>query len=47
MPPEDFEGDTYNSIIICVDRHSGWIIAIPTNKTGLTSEKVAKLLYYK
>ena len=47
MPPEDFEGDTYNSIIICVDRHSGWIVAIPTNKTGLTSEKVAKLLYYK
>ena len=32
---------------MCVDRHSGWVIAIPTNRIGLTSEKVGKLLYRK
>ena len=47
MPSEEFEGRVYNAIIICVDRHSGWVIAIPTNKIGLTSEKVGKLLYYR
>ena len=47
MPEEYYEGEKYNAILLSVDRHSGWIIAIPTTKQGLTSEKAAKMMYYK
>ena len=47
MPEERVEGELFDAIIVCVDRNSGWIIAIPTRKLGLTAEKVARLLYQK
>ena len=34
----------YDTLIICVDRHSGWIIALPSLEKGLTGERVAKLM---
>ena len=46
MPMERFEGNNYNSIFVCVDRHTGWIIAIPTTK-NLTAEGAAKLILQK
>ena len=47
MEEDRVEGQLYDALIICVDRHTGWIIAIPTQYVGLTAEKVAKLLLNK
>lgn len=47
MPEVHFEGDLYDYMFVVVDRHSGWIIAIPTQNRGMTAEKAAKLLYSK
>ena len=45
MPQVKFEGKTYNTIALCVDRESGWIVATPHRNEGLTSDKVAKAMY--
>jgi hypothetical protein len=42
MPTVVWEGATYDMIAVCVDRHSGWIVAIPCKNKGLTGAKVAK-----
>lgn len=34
----------YDCAVVCLDRHSGWIIAKPTQHVGLTAEKCAHLL---
>ena len=34
----------YDSMLVLVDRFSGWILAIPTKKFGLTGEKAAHLV---
>ena len=34
----------YDCILVCVDRHSGWIIALPTQYIGFTAEKCAHML---
>ena len=47
MPEERHEGQKFDAMILCVDRHSGWIIAVPTLKVGLTAEKVAKIMLQK
>ena len=44
MPEVEWEGVTYDAFLLCVDRHSGWTIARPTQKAGLTGEKAAHLL---
>ena len=44
MPEEFWQGVRYDCIIVCVDRLSGWIIAKPTQKMGLTAEKAAHLM---
>ena len=33
--------------LLCVDRHTGWIIAIPSKKSGFTAEKAIKAMYSK
>jgi len=33
---------TFDTMIVCVDRHSGWIVAIPMLYKGTTGETVAK-----
>ena len=47
MPVEYWEGERYDSFFVCVDRHTGWIVALPTLKAGLTSEKAARMIYNK
>lgn len=42
MPPARAEGKTYDCVVVCVDRHSGWIIANPEQMQGLTGSKAAK-----
>jgi len=47
MPLVRWEGQEYDSILLCVDRLSSWIIACPTLKQGLTADKAAHLLLEK
>ena len=44
LPTVVWQGTTYDQVILCVDRHSGWMIARPCQKLGLTAEKCAHLL---
>jgi transposase InsO family protein len=43
-PPVFWQDRFYDACIVVVDRHSGWIVAIPTEKEGLTAEKAAHLV---
>ena len=43
-PGTRWQGLDYDALLLCVDRHSGWIAAIPTQKKGLTAEKVAHIM---
>jgi transposase InsO family protein len=47
MPVTLWMGNTFDAILLCVDRLSGWITACPTLKLGLTAEKAAHLLLDK
>ena len=38
------DGILLDTLIVCVDRHSGWIVAIPERKVGLTGAKVALVM---
>ena len=44
LPEITWEGKTYDSIVLCVDRHSGWVVAVPTQVKNLTGGKVAKAM---
>src|SRR5574338_495835 len=44
LPPVKWEGKGYDSLLLCVDCMSGWIIARPCNKVGLTAESSARLM---
>ena len=44
MPAVEWLGQTFDAFLMCVDRHSGWMIAKPTQKAGLTGEKAAHLM---
>ncbi len=39
-----WQNNTYDALVLCVDRHSGWMIAQPSQHKGLTAEKCAHLL---
>jgi hypothetical protein len=39
-----WQNHTYDALVLCVDRHSGWMIAQPSQHKGLTAEKFAHLL---
>ena len=47
MPEVKVGGNLFDGMVICVDRHSGWIVALPVNKVGLTGEKLARQLLDK
>ena len=42
LPPVRAEGKTFDCVVLCVDRHSGWLVAVPEFRTGLTGASVAK-----
>ena len=44
MPETKWQGEMYDCFLLCVDRLSGWMVARPTTKLGLTAEKAARLL---
>ncbi len=41
LPPVSQDGQILDTLIVCVDRHSGWTVAVPEGKVGLTGAKVA------
>ena len=47
LPRIEFGGMNYDSLLVCVDRQSGWIVAVPCEKTGLTGKKAAQLMLEK
>ena len=47
LPETSHEGNTYSTMAVCVDRHSGWTVAIPIESSGpfgrgVTGEQVAQ-----
>ena len=44
LPRVEWRGKTFDSMLVCVDPLSGWVIARPTTKLGLTAEKAAHLV---
>ena len=40
----EWAGQEYDCVVLCVDRLSGWMIAKPALKLGLTAEKAAHLM---
>src|SRR5574338_524054 len=44
MPTVMFEGEKFDMMAVCIDRHSGWIIAVACQNKGLTGAKVAKAI---
>ena len=45
MPKVEWQNKTYDGFLVCVDRHSGWMIAKPTdNAERLTGQAAANLL---
>ena len=47
MPEVMHEGQMFDYIFLCVDRFSGWIVALPCNKKGITAEEASKMLVEK
>ena len=44
MPPVEHDGLMYDTLVVCVDLHSGWVVAIPTLQKGLTGAKLARMM---
>ena len=44
MPSVQVEGKNFDCVVVCVDRLSGWIIAVPECTVGLTGIRVAKAM---
>ncbi len=39
LPEVEWQNNIYDAAVLCVDRHSGWMIAQPSQYKGLTAEK--------
>ena len=44
LPEQQWKGEDYDALLLCVDRLSGWFVAYPTTKLGLTAEKAAHMM---
>ena len=44
LPATEWQGQPYDSLLVCVDRLSGWVIARPCTKVGLTAERAAHMI---
>jgi hypothetical protein len=44
MPLVVWEGSHADAYLLCVDRHSGWVVARPTRYDGFTGEKAAHFM---
>ena len=44
MPEVEHEGEKFDRMVVCVDRLSGWMVAVPCLDKGLTGRKVALMM---
>ena len=44
MPEVILHGKKYESMAICVDRHSGWVVAVPRQNRGLRGMNIAQTM---
>ena len=47
MPPIIHDGIPFDSMLVAADRHSGWVMAEPVQKVGLTARKVGTIMYHR
>ena len=47
LPRVEYGRKGYDSLLVCVDRQSGWIVAVPCEKTGLTGKRAALMMLEK
>ncbi len=45
MPNTTWIGETFDAMAVCVDRGSGWTVAIPQQRKRFTAKKVAIAMY--
>ena len=44
MPEVHIGKETFDCVVLCVDRHSGYIVAVPARKKGLLAKEVAVMM---
>ena len=44
MPEVHIGKDTFDCVVLCVDRHSGYVVAVPARKKGLLAKEVAVMM---
>ena len=44
MPEVHIDKETFDCVVLCVDRHSGYVVAVPAHKKGLLAKEVAILM---
>ena len=44
MPEVHIGKETFDCVVLCVDRHSGYVVAIPARKRGLLAKEVAVMM---
>ena len=47
LPEVTIKGQKFDTIALCVDRESGWMVATPHAAKGLTAEKVARDMFHQ
>ena len=44
MPEVHIGKETFHCVVLCVDRHSGYVVAVPARKKGLLAKEVAVMM---
>ena len=44
MPEVHIGKETFDCVVLCVDRHSGYVVAVPARKKGLRAKEVAVMM---
>ena len=44
MPEVHIGKETFDCVVLCVDRHSGYVVAVPAHKKGLLAKEVAVMM---
>ena len=46
MPEVHIGKETFDCVVLCVDRHSGYVVAVPARKKGLLAKEVAVMMIH-
>ena len=44
MPVIHIGKETFDCVVLCVDRHSGYVVAVPARNKGLLAKEVAVMM---